>query len=362
MQSLTAQHVQEHASIGAANRDEGRNISISEQRGPPRRIPKGIWSLFCLLACAIVSNVAVAKEKLSLALNIDPAFTAMMYGITKGKVSSDLVDLDIHLLDVNALAQAASSKRFDILQVTAQAVPRAVQQGLPMKVIGISVANPDGPGRDIWVKKDSPLRKPEDLKGKTLGIYSLASGAVTLVRIALSKHFGFNVAANGGDFVMKQMRSWRCQRRSPWVSSMHRCCRMCRVSRRKIGRLPFARQHRPDQHRSVRLAGGLDRVHRLYRAASGQAGALPRCAAAADQVQGLRAISPGRGFPRRRGGAQRQSNTCGSGRRSTKPSRCRFRKTMQPIWTSSGCGRRSLGFCPKIVPAASVIWDGAIRD
>jgi NitT/TauT family transport system substrate-binding protein len=181
-------------------------LSRPTSNGVTAMVLKGIWSLSCLVICAIGSNVAVAKERLSIALNVDPAFTAMMYGITKGKVSSDLVDLDIHLLDVNALAQAASSNRFDILQVTAQAVPRAATQGLPMKVIGISVANPDGPGRDIWVKKDSPLRKPEDLKGKTLGIYSLASGAVTLVRIALSKHFGFNVAANGGDFVMKQMQ------------------------------------------------------------------------------------------------------------------------------------------------------------
>ena len=37
------------------------------------------------------------------------------------------------------------------------------------------------------MKKESPLQKPEDLKGKTLGVYSLATGSVTLVRIALWK-------------------------------------------------------------------------------------------------------------------------------------------------------------------------------
>lgn len=167
---------------------------------------KRFWLLFGLLALVFASEAAAAKERLSIALNVDPAFMAMTFAIRNGKVSSDLVELDIHMLDVNALAQAAGTKRFDILQVTAQAVPRAVTQGLSMKVIGISVSNPAGPGRDIWVKKDSPLRTPEDLKGKTLGIYSLASGAVTLVRIALSKHYGFNVSANRGDFIMKQMQ------------------------------------------------------------------------------------------------------------------------------------------------------------
>src|ERR1041385_1089017 len=147
-----------------------------------------------------------AKEKLSIALNIDPSHAAMTYAIRNGKVSSDLVDLDIHLLDVNALGQATSSRRFDILQLSALAVPRAITQGLGVKILGISSNGPPGSGRDIWVKKDSPLRKPEDLKGKSLGVYSLATGSVTLVRIALWKHYGFNVSATNGDFTMKQMQ------------------------------------------------------------------------------------------------------------------------------------------------------------
>jgi NitT/TauT family transport system substrate-binding protein len=164
----------------------------------------------CLLsgamALALVAEPVTAKEKLSIALNVDPSHAAMTYAIRKGKVSSDLVELDIHLLDVNALTQAASTKRFDILQFSALAVPRAITQGLSMKILGISSNGPPGSGRDIWVKKDSPLKKPEDLKGKTLGVYSLATGSVTLVRIALWKHFGFNVSATNGDFTMKQMQ------------------------------------------------------------------------------------------------------------------------------------------------------------
>jgi ABC-type nitrate/sulfonate/bicarbonate transport system substrate-binding protein len=158
------------------------------------------------LLLALVTEPSAAKEKLSIALNIDPSHAAMTYAIRTGKVSSDLVELDMHFLDVNAMTQAASSRRFDILQLSALAVPRAIIQGLGMKILGISSNGPPGSGRDIWVKKDSPLEKPEDLKGKTLGVYSLATGSVTLVRIALWKHYGFNVSATDGDFTMKQMQ------------------------------------------------------------------------------------------------------------------------------------------------------------
>lgn len=165
--------------------------------------------MLCLLlvigAAPFSGTPASAKEKLSVGLNIDPSHAAMTYALRTGKVKSDVVDLDLHLLSVNALTQGASTKRFDILQSSALSVPRAIKQGLDLKILGISSTGP-GHGRDIWVKKDSPLQKPEDLKGKTLGTYSLATGSVTLVRIALWKHYHFNVAANGGDFIMRQMQ------------------------------------------------------------------------------------------------------------------------------------------------------------
>lgn len=166
---------------------------------------------FGFLALALVpfvfhSDVGAAKEKISVALNIDPSHSAMTYALRTGKVKSDLVDLDLHLIDINTLLQATSSKRFDIIQTGALSVPRAITQGLGMKILGNTASVPNGHGHDIWVKSDSPLKTPQDLKGKTLGVYSLATGAVTLVRIALWKHYGFNVSVNGGDFTMKQMQ------------------------------------------------------------------------------------------------------------------------------------------------------------
>jgi NitT/TauT family transport system substrate-binding protein len=162
---------------------------------------------YCLLAALVSSTIQVsAKEKVSVALNIDPSHYAMTYALRTGKVASSAVDVDLHFLDINALTQAVSTKRFDILELSALEVPRAIAQGLAMKILGNTASVPGGPGRDIWVKKDSPLTKPADLKGKTLGTYSLATGAVTLVRIALWKRYGLNVAVDGGDFTMKQLQ------------------------------------------------------------------------------------------------------------------------------------------------------------
>ena len=164
------------------------------------------YRFFVLLPLLLIASEASAKEKLSVALNVDPSHFAMTYALRTGKVTSDIVDIDLHFLDINALTQAVSTKRFDILQLSALAVPRAVKQGLAMKILGNTASVPGGPGRDIWVNKDSPIKQAEDLKGKSLGVYSLATGAVTLVRIALWKRYGFNVAVNGGDFTMKQLQ------------------------------------------------------------------------------------------------------------------------------------------------------------
>jgi NitT/TauT family transport system substrate-binding protein len=186
--------------------------------GAPKDIamkPKILCLLSGHLALTLVTDPATAKEKLSIALNVDPSHAAMTYALRNGKVKSDVVDVDLHFLDVKALTQAASSKRFDILQFSALAVPRAITQGLSMKVLGVSSNGPPGSGRDIWVKKDSPLQKPADLKGKTLGVYSLATGSVTLVALRFQRRRQWRrlhdeADADDGDASRARDRPARC--------------------------------------------------------------------------------------------------------------------------------------------------------
>src|ERR1700751_857005 len=99
------------------------------------------------IAFALVDGAALAKEKLSIALNVDPSHAAVTWAIRNGRVESELVQLDMHFIDVNAMTQAASARRFDVLQLSALAVPRAITQGLGMKILGISSNGPPGSGR-----------------------------------------------------------------------------------------------------------------------------------------------------------------------------------------------------------------------
>jgi NitT/TauT family transport system substrate-binding protein len=60
-----------------------------------------------------------------------------------------------------------------------------------------------GEGAGIWVKKDSAIQRPQELKGKALGSYGLRSTGYTQVRLALIHKYGLNAALEGGD--LKQL-------------------------------------------------------------------------------------------------------------------------------------------------------------
>jgi hypothetical protein len=82
--------------------------------GAPKDIamkPKILCLLSGLLALTLVTDPATAKEKLSIALNVDPSHAAMTYALRNGKVKSDVVDVDLHFLDVNALRCRGRSPR-----------------------------------------------------------------------------------------------------------------------------------------------------------------------------------------------------------------------------------------------------------
>jgi NitT/TauT family transport system substrate-binding protein len=79
-------------------------------------------------------------------------------------------------------------------------IPPAVTRGLQIKVLSAALQqSPNGQGGGIWVKKDSPIKVPQDLKGKTLGSYGLRSTGYTQVRFALQHKYKMNAALEGGD-------------------------------------------------------------------------------------------------------------------------------------------------------------------
>jgi NitT/TauT family transport system substrate-binding protein len=139
---------------------------------------------------------AAAKDKIVFAYLIDPSHELMMYGIKTGKVTSDKVDVEVRALDINTLIQGSGAKRFDIVETAATAVPRSIQQGLDIRVIGTALRAQTGHGQDVFVKADGPIKTPQDLKGKTIATASIGSTGFTLIRIALWKELGFNMGTS----------------------------------------------------------------------------------------------------------------------------------------------------------------------
>ena len=156
-------------------------------------------ALAALLAGAFTPPAA-AKEKVTFAYLLDPAYEAALWPLRHGKIKSDLVEVETTALAIPALLQATGAKTYDVIMTAAVGVPGALDRGLQLRIMATGLRyHKNGDGADIWVLADSPIKTVADLKGKTIGAYSLRSTGITLVRIALWKAHGLNVALDGGD-------------------------------------------------------------------------------------------------------------------------------------------------------------------
>lgn len=143
---------------------------------------------------------AQTKEKITYAYLLDPAYDAVTWAMRNGKVGSNRVTVEAHALAIPQLIQATSAKQYDVIMTAVIGIPPAVAHGLQVRILSAALQqSPAGEGAGIWVKSDSPIKTPQQLKGKTLGSYGLRSTGYTQVRVALAKKYGLNVALEGGD-------------------------------------------------------------------------------------------------------------------------------------------------------------------
>ncbi len=157
-------------------------------------------------AVALTAAPALAQQTVSFGYLADPSHEAVLWALRNGKVNSDKLKVEATPLDISALIQATAARTYDVVQTAAMAVPRARERGLDLRIIGTGLRNhASGEGAGIWVRKDSPIQKPEDLRGKKLAVYSVGSAGVTLIRIALAEVHGYNVALRGGDIEFVEM-------------------------------------------------------------------------------------------------------------------------------------------------------------
>jgi NitT/TauT family transport system substrate-binding protein len=150
---------------------------------------------------ALLVTPAAAKDTISFAYLLDPAYDAVVWPLTHGKVTSETVDVHVKSLDIPALLQATGAKTYDVIMTAAIGVPQAKSRGLELSIMATALRNhaQGGKGGAIYVKADSPYKTMQDLKGKTLATQSMPSTGTTLMRIGLWKTYGMNVSFDGGD-------------------------------------------------------------------------------------------------------------------------------------------------------------------
>lgn len=143
---------------------------------------------------------AQAKPKISYAYLMDPAYDAVVWALRNGKVRSDVVDVEATGMLIPQLLQATATKQYDVVMTAVIGVPAAAARGLELRILSAALQYaPAGEGGGVWVKKDSPLKSPAELKGKTLASYGLRSTGYMYAREAMRLKFGLNMALQGGD-------------------------------------------------------------------------------------------------------------------------------------------------------------------
>ena len=157
---------------------------------------------------AALPGFALAKEKVTYAYLLDPAYDAVTWAMSNGKVTSDLIEVEARGLAIPQLIQATSAKQYDVIMTAVIAIPPAAARGLELKVLSTALQQSRaGEGAGVWVKSDSPIKNPKELKGKTLGSYALRSTGYTQVRFALIKKYGLNAALEGGDLKQVEIQA-----------------------------------------------------------------------------------------------------------------------------------------------------------
>jgi NitT/TauT family transport system substrate-binding protein len=161
---------------------------------------RSVLKLMAAPALMTVARPGFAKEKVTYAYLLDPAYDAVTWAMSNGKITSDLIDVEARGLAIPQLIQATSAKQYDVIMTAVIAVPPAAARGLELRVLSTALQqSPAGEGAGVWVKSDSPIKNPKELKGKSLGSYALRSTGYTQVRLALIHKYGLNAALEGGD-------------------------------------------------------------------------------------------------------------------------------------------------------------------
>lgn len=164
-----------------------------------------IRALFVLLAVLLgLPGPTGAREKVTVAYLDEDSHRAVFYAIEEGLVRSDLIEVETRALNIPALLQATGARQFDVIQTAVVAVPKLAERGVHLRILSVALMA-KGQATAIFVRQDSPLKGPGDLKGRGLAVESLGATVTTYMRVALQKKYGLHMALKGGDVRLEQV-------------------------------------------------------------------------------------------------------------------------------------------------------------
>lgn len=164
-----------------------------------------IRALLLLLTLVLVlPGPALGKEKVTVAYLDEDSHRAVFYAIEEKLVKSDLIDVETRALNIPALIQATGARQFDVVQTAVVAVPKLAERGVFLKILSVALMAKDE-AAVIFVKNDSPLKTPADLKGRGLAVEALGATVTTYMRVSLQKKYGLNMSLKGGDVRLEQI-------------------------------------------------------------------------------------------------------------------------------------------------------------
>src|ERR1043166_8093481 len=96
---------------------------------------RAVLKLIAAPALMTVARPGYAKEKVTYAYLLDPAYDAVTWAMANGKVNSDLITVEARGLAIPQLIQATSAKQYDVIMTAVIAAPPAAARGLELRVL-----------------------------------------------------------------------------------------------------------------------------------------------------------------------------------------------------------------------------------
>ena len=153
-----------------------------------------------LAACSGSSDASAQScATYKVAVLDDASHHAGLWAIEQGKVSSDRIDdVEVTYLQIPALIQATGTDQYDSVEAPMVAIPQINARGGDLQIQAFAVGH-TGDGTHTWVKADSDINSPADLKGKTVGIQALGSTLYYGTQHVYQEKYGLDAAQENGD-------------------------------------------------------------------------------------------------------------------------------------------------------------------